>query len=106
MHIAQTPILYTVQRNALFSNIKVRLGSPDDEERIHIFLADIMQAEAHAADVMIAMEMNHKHRVYPYVIMAEDMVIGICILLWAKIPEKNKQRAYLSASSSFSVISF
>lgn len=81
IHLEQTPILYAVQRNALFSSIRVRLATKKDEERIYSFLADNSQGAAHAADVMSAIEMNQKHRVYPYLMIAEDLMIGICILM-------------------------
>lgn len=75
-------MLYTVQRNALFSDIVVRLATPDDFPNIQRAVASITNGDVYFKAMKRAVDeqLGGGQRIDPFVMVAEGNVIGMCIL--------------------------
>lgn len=77
--------LYAVHKNALLSCLSVRLATTCDEERIRLFVDTTYKGSVFVSDMMEAVERaanedNNSIQIYPFVVLTDNIVVGIIIL--------------------------
>lgn len=77
--------LYAVHKNALLSCLSVRLATVSDEENIRLFIESTYKGGVFVSDMMEAIDRatnkdDNAARMYPFVVLTDNIVIGIIIL--------------------------
>lgn len=77
--------LYAVHKNTLLSCLSVRLATASDEQNISSFIETTYKGSVFVSDMMEAIdraasEDNNSTRIYPFVVLTDNIVVGIIIL--------------------------